>query len=277
MNSADDRLRDRLAVMERVARGAGDMALAYFNGRDALEIETKRALTDMVSIADREVERSIRASLQAEYPEDALLGEEDGLSDGSSGLTWVVDPIDGTAPFLNGMPGWCVSIGLMDAQGPLLGAIYAPVLGEMYLGGRGLGVTLNGKPVHVTRRFDLSTGLLGIGVNDLAASDRLGQLYKDLAEEGISHVRYGSGALMLAYVAAGRLVGYAEPRMALWDCCAAYALIEAAGGRVGPIGADAIRGKPFGVLAATADQYDRLAALTVFERQEWDRGSPRVG
>ncbi|NHF73465.1 inositol monophosphatase [Paracoccus sp. 12-3] len=273
MNLPEDSLAARLAVMEQVARAAGDLALEYFARLDALEIETKRGLTDMVTIADREVEQLIRARLQAKFPGDAFLGEEYGHSEGTTGLTWVIDPIDGTAPFLNGMPGWCVSIGLMDGKGPLLGAIFAPVLGEMYLGGRGVGVTLNGKPVHVTRRFDLSTGLLGIGVNDLAEPQRLGRLYADLADQGIAHVRYGSGALMLAFVAAGRLVGYAEPRMALWDCCAAYALIEAGGGRVAPLGPQALQGKQFGVLACVSQDFDRLTALTQFDGAEWDRAA----
>lgn len=260
----------RLAVMETVARAAGKLALSYFARLDELEIETKRVLTDMVSVADREVEELIRSRLQAEFPGDALLGEEYGLQAGSTGLTWVVDPIDGTAPFLNGMPGWCICIGLMDAEGPLLGAIYAPVLDEMYLGGRGLGATLNGRAVRVTGRFDLSTGLLGVGVNDRVDPARLAKLYEDFAREGVSHVRYGSGALMLAFVAAGRLVGYCEPRMSLWDCLAGYALIEAAGGKVGSYDEAALDSQPFGVIAATAADFDRLAELTGFDRPGWD-------
>ena len=271
MTISTDALSARLAIMEQVARKAGALALDYFARLDALEIETKRVLTDMVTIADREVEKIIRDGLRAEFPDDAFLGEEYGLSPGSSGLTWVVDPIDGTAPFLNGMPGWCVSIGLMDEQGPLLGAIFAPVLDEMYLGGRGLGASLNGRAMRVTEKFDLSTGLLGIGMNDLAAPARQGQLYADLARQGVAHVRYGSGALMLAFVAAGRLVGYVEPRMSLWDCLAAYALIEGAGGRTAPLGAQALQGKQFGVLACIPGDYDRLSALTDFGAPDWDR------
>ncbi|MFD1796153.1 inositol monophosphatase [Paracoccus aurantiacus] len=271
MDLSEPDLAARLTITEQVARAAGDLALEYFASRSSLEIETKRALTDMVSVADREVERLIQARLQSAFPGDAFLGEEYGLSEGVTGLTWVVDPIDGTAPFLNGLPGWCVSIGLMDATGPLLGVIYAPVLGEVYAGARGMGTTLDGKPVTVTDRFDLSTGLLGTGANDRASPDRMGRLYADLAENGIAHVRYGSGALMLAFVAAGRLVGYCEPRMALWDCLAGYALIEAAGGRVGEIGAEAMRGRQYGVIASAPRDFEALAALTDFAAADWDR------
>lgn len=269
MTSAVD-LTKRLAVMEEVARQAGDLAKRYFDSRDSLEIETKRSLTDMVSIADREVEQLIRSRLLAAFPDDALLGEEDGLSTGSSGLTWVVDPIDGTAPFLNGLPGWCVSIGLVDKDGPLLGAIYAPVLDEMFLGGRGRGAQLNGRPIRVTERFDLSTGLLGIGANDRVSAERLGLMFGEICADGIATVRYGSGALMLAYVAAGRLVGYCEARMSLWDCCAAYALIDAAGGRILPAGPGALQGEAFPVLACRPGDYDRLMGLTRFDGADWE-------
>ncbi|MFV0361007.1 inositol monophosphatase family protein [Tropicimonas sp.] len=266
----DSDLAARLDRMGQIAREAGALALRHFRNRDGLEIETKRVLTDMVSVADREVERFIREALLDTYSDDGFLGEEYGLILGGSGLTWVVDPIDGTAPFLTGLPGWCVSIGLMDEEGPLLGAIFAPVLDELFLGGRGLGVTLNGKPAGISQRFDLSNGLLGVGSNDRASVARVGQLHRDLADRGVAWVRYGSGALMIAYVAAGRLVGYCEPRMSLWDCLAAYALVEAAGGRVLPVGAGALHGRGFGVLAATPDDYDRLVSLTRFESPEWD-------
>ncbi|AUH64385.1 inositol monophosphatase family protein [Paracoccus zhejiangensis] len=259
----------RLAQVEQIARKAGALALRHFHSRDALEIETKRSLTDMVSIADREVEELIRSELLSAYPEDAMLGEEYGLMPGRSGLTWVVDPIDGTAPFLNGLPGWCVSIGLMDADGPLMGAIFAPVLDEMFLGGRGLGATLNGRAIRVTERFDLTSGLLGLGANDRVPPARLADLHGELAARNIAWVRYGSGALMLAYVAAGRLVGYCEPRMSLWDCLAAYALIEAAGGRVASTADSARHATGFAVLGATRRDYDAIAALTRFDEADW--------
>lgn len=268
--TTDIDLTARLAQTETIARLAGARAYDHFRSRDSLAIETKRSLTDMVSIADREVETLIREELQSAFPADAMLGEEYGHLTGESGLTWVVDPIDGTAPFLNGLPGWCVSIGLMDDKGPLLGAIFAPVLGEMFLGARGNGAALNGQPIQVTRRFDLSSGLLGLGGNDRVPPARLGQLHGELAAEGIAWVRYGSGALMLAYVAAGRLVGYCEPRMSLWDCLAAYALIEAAGGKVLPIPPTALQGAPFGVMGTTVADYQRLAALTRFEARDWE-------
>lgn len=266
-------LNERLKRAEEIAHDAGQLALRHFHNRGQLEIETKRSLSDMVSIADREVETLIRHGLRASFPQDALLGEEYGLEPGSSGLTWVIDPIDGTAPFLNGLPGWCVSIGLMEADRAVLGVIHAPVLNEMFVGGVGLGASLNGTEIRITEAFDLSSGLLGLGANDRVPADRIGLMHASLAAEGIAWVRYGSGALMLAYVAAGRLVGYCEPRMSIWDCLAAYALIEAAGGRVAKLGEGATNGAGFGVLGATCADYDRLTALTRFDAADWEMPS----
>src|SRR5690606_37513267 len=99
----------RFALAQAIARAAGVKALDYFNHRDQLVIEDKANAQDVVSIADRETEQLIRAEIAALYPDDGVLGEEYGHSSGSSGFTWVLDPIDGTSPFVFGMPNWCVS------------------------------------------------------------------------------------------------------------------------------------------------------------------------
>jgi myo-inositol-1(or 4)-monophosphatase len=255
-------LADRLALAEDLAVEAGALAYGYFRRRDTLSVEAKRNLQDMVSEADREVETLIREALGKAFPDDAQLGEEHGLTEGSSGLTWVIDPIDGTAPFLAGLPGWCISIGACDADGPVIGVIDAPVLGETYVAARGDGARLNGAPIRVTDRFDLSTGLLGIGANDRVPADRVGEMLAALMAAGSSWVRYGSGALMLAWVAAGKLVGYAEPRMNAWDCMAGYCLIEAAGGRVLPFPGGERITRPAPVLGASPDMYEEILRLT---------------
>ncbi len=252
----------RLLAAEEIATRAGALALRYFHARDSLHIEAKRTLQDMVSEADREVETLIRDALSAAFPQDALLGEEHGLTPGTSGLTWVIDPIDGTAPFLAGLPGWCVSIGACDVHGPVIGVIVAPVLNETFTAARGVPTRLNGAPIRVHDTLDLSTGLLGVGANDRVAPEKVGTMLADLMAAGSSWTRYGSGALMLAWVAAGRLVGYVEPRMSAWDCMAAYCLIEQAGGETlpFPLGDDIMRPAP--VLGARPGVYDDLLRLT---------------
>ncbi|WP_417694838.1 inositol monophosphatase family protein [Roseibium sp.] len=260
---------DRLSVAVEVAQRAGALALDYFKKRDALVIEQKRHVTDLVSEADRNVETLIRDALKAAFPEDAQLGEEHGLSQGTSGLTWVIDPIDGTAPYLNGLPGWCVSIGACDDQGPAIGIIYAPVLDELYVSSRGQGAFLNGVPLSVLPG-DLRSGLLGVGANDRVKSAQVGQMLAELMEAGAAWVRYGSGALMLAWVAAGRLVGYAEPRMNAWDCMAGYALIKEAGGCVMPFPSGEAMALPAPVLGASAGAFDELDRICAFGKSaDW--------
>jgi myo-inositol-1(or 4)-monophosphatase len=254
-------LETRLTFAEDLARRAGDLALRYFNSRDSLTVEAKRNPQDMVSEADRSVELLIREAIGARFPEDGILGEEFGLQPGTSGLTWIIDPIDGTAPFLAGLPGWCVSIGALDADGPAIGVIRVPVLDESYAAARGLRASLNGTPVCVAQAVDLRTGLLGIGANDRIPAERLGAALADIIEAGGNWVRYGSGALMLAWVAAGRLVGYVEPRMSAWDCMAGYCLIEAAGGRVLPFPTGDRLTLPAPVLGAVPGEYDRIRDL----------------
>lgn len=254
----------RLAVAEEMARRAGALALDYFNARDRLTIESKRHLTDLVSEADREVETMIRSALVRAFPDDAQLGEEHGLTPGKTGITWVIDPIDGTAPFLAGLPGWCVSIGACDASGPLIGVIEVPVLGEHFAAMRGKPARLNGGVIRVSDRA-LNEGLLGVGANDRVPATRVGEMLVALSDSGSSWVRYGSGALMLACVAAGRLVGYAEPRMNAWDCMAGLSLIEAAGGHYMPfpLGDDMVLPAP--VLGANTKAYAELVSLCRFD------------
>lgn len=252
----------RLAAADDIARRAGALALRHFRNRDALHVEAKRTPQDMVSEADREVETLIRDALTNAFPDDALLGEEHGTTSGTSGLTWVIDPIDGTAPFLAGLPGWCVSIGASLADHPVIGVIHAPVLDETFVAARGSGTTLNGAAVRVTDTLDLQTGLLGIGANDRVDADTVGRMLADLMTAGASWTRYGSGALMLSWVAAGRLVGYVEPRMSAWDCMAGYCLIEAAGGQVLAFPGGAAMTRPAPVLDARTGVFDEVLALT---------------
>ncbi|MCB2111050.1 inositol monophosphatase family protein [Albidovulum sp.] len=259
----------RLDRAIEIARQAGALALEHFNHRDRLVIETKRHASDLVSQADRAVEVLIREALSASFPDDAQLGEEHGASPGSSGLTWVIDPIDGTAPYLGGLPGWCVSIGACDAEGPVIGVIFAPVLGELFSAARGRGARLNGVPISAMPG-DLRSGLLGIGANDRVPAARVGEMLTALMEADAAWVRYGSGALMLAWVAGGRLIGYCEPRMSAWDCMAGYALILEAGGRVLDFPQGEAMRLPAPVLGASPGAFAELERLCRFsETAHW--------
>lgn len=238
MNYTADDLSQRFALAKSLAAEAGQLALDYFNNRQNLVIETKRDPQDVVSIADRNVESFIRDAVSRSFPADGFLGEEYGLTKGTSGFTWVVDPIDGTSPFVNGMPNWCVSIGIIWNEEPVVGVINAPVHREVYAAAKGQGATLNGETIKVDPTRTVQKAVTGIGSNAYVTPEEIGRLISELHRRGGNLFRNGSGALMLAYVAAGRLVGYYEPYMHAWDCAAGFCLAQEAGAYTYPFPMD---------------------------------------
>lgn len=251
----------RLRLAERVAREAGVLALAFWRDRAALDVHAKGSPQDLVSEADRAVERSICESIAAAFPDDGFLGEEYGLSAGASGLTWIIDPIDGTAPFLHGMPNWCVALALVRGPETLGGVIDVPTHGEQFAAHAGGGATLNGVRLAIPPELGLRTGSVGLGASHRTDPQAAAAAVAALLDAGGMFFRNGSGALMLAYVAAGRLAGYFETVMYPWDCRAALLMIREAGGRTAPFGDpdDLVHDGP--VLAAAPGAWDDLDRL----------------
>ena len=143
-----------LLVASELARAAGDMALA---GRKAglQNVQTKSTATDMVTEFDRASEKLIVEGMRERRPLDAIVGEEGASIAGTSGITWYIDPIDGTTNFLYDLPAWAVSIGAEDSSGPLAGVVYIPALGEMFTATRYGGAFLNGAPIHCNSITDV--------------------------------------------------------------------------------------------------------------------------
>ena len=221
----------RLTAAAEIAREAGLAALEFFNDPDRLNIEQK-GLQDMVSQVDRETETYIKDAIIARFAGDGLLGEEYGLVAGAAGnsVVWIIDPIDGTACFVAGIPSWCVSIGIVVDGRIVAGAIFDPCADEMYVGQIGVGAKLNGVPISVSDVASVKDGMLGFGFSHRTDSAPIADFLKPLLDAGGMFFRNGSGALMLAYVAAGRIIGYYEAHINSWDCAGGIALIQAAGG-----------------------------------------------
>lgn len=226
----DAGIAERFELARVIAREGGAVALKYFRNRETLRIDAKTNGQDVVSIADKEVETLLRRRISEVFPDDGILGEEYGIENGSSGFTWVMDPIDGTSPFVFGIPAWCVSIALMREDTIVAGVIYAPTRDELFSAMRGGGAHLNGTPLSVLAEATIKTGVVGLGANHRVPSATVSTFVGRLLDEGGMFIRNGSGALMLAYVAAGRLVAYWEPHMNAWDCFAGLLLVEEAGG-----------------------------------------------
>lgn len=249
----------RYELAQVVARRAGEKALEMFRQRDSLVIESK-GLQDMVSIADRDTELLIRAEVQASFPEDGFLGEEGGLERADARFLWVIDPIDGTACFVNGMHAWCLSIGVLCEGKPVIGVVYDPNSDEMFHALGGHGAFVNTTALQVAPATALSEGVLGVGFSHrVPVSAFIPFLNRTLSDGGM-FIRNGSGALMLAYVAAGRLIGYYEPHINAWDCMAGIVLVREAGGRVNDFlsGEGLLQGNP--IIAAGANLYPTLVA-----------------
>lgn len=258
-DSAED-LDRRVDFAVRTARAAGDIGLRYFQARDKLTIEVK-GHQDLVSEADREVELFIRAEIARVYPDDAIVGEEHAPTEGRSGFTWIIDPIDGTANFVAGIPAWCVAIGGARDGVPLVGVTHEPSVGETFHARKGGGAFLNGKPIKISPSQSLSQGSLAVGFSNRSERSEIVELIGGLIEQGGVFYRNASGALMLAYVASGRLIGYVEPHMNAWDCIGGYLLVEEAGGRYVPFDPKTIVSDGTAVIVGAPGVFDAVKAL----------------
>jgi len=230
----------------RIAREAGDLARTR-RAEGVHLAATKSTLADIVTDADREVEGLIRARLRDARPGDGFLGEESDPEPGNTGITWVVDPIDGTVNYAYGIPSYAVSIAAVRGRAvpgeweALAAAVYAPASGELFTAARGEGAWLAEQRLSVTT--DAPAGALlatGFGYDpathdgDLATVRRVMTVARDLR-------RAGAASLDLAFVAAGRLDGYFERGLKPWDHAAGALLVSEAGGHVSFMDAESTR------------------------------------
>lgn len=221
----------RYQFARELAMAAAEFAFTWYQQRDQLAVERKHGdMQDLVSRADREVEDLIRSRLKTAFPEDGFLGEEGGADDLNAGCLWVVDPIDGTSCFLNGLHTWCVAIAVLVDGEPTIGVICDPNHDELFHACSGHGAWLNDAPMQVHAGESVEKGLVGISNSSRIAPTQITGVITALMEQGSMFVRVGSGALTTAWVAAGRLIGFYEPHMNIWDGLAGVVLVREAGG-----------------------------------------------
>ena len=241
-------LSPHMVVMQNAAQKASKRLLRDFNEVENLQVSVKGP-SDFVSQADLRAEKTLREELEKARPGYGFLMEESGAS-GSENWTWrwVVDPLDGTTNFLHGIPHWAISIGLQrrhtDGSTEMAaGMVYCPVNDEMFWAEKGGGAYLNSRRLRVSARRDMDDALFATGIpfaavtprNRLAFARTLGALMP--ATAGIR--RFGSAALDLAWVAAGRYDGYWELGLKPWDVAAGALIVREAGGTVtDPAGAE---------------------------------------
>ncbi len=203
--------------VKTIAVEAGEIAMRHFNGLSTLDVEAKGPL-DLVTAADRDVERFICERLAAEFPEDGVFGEEGSAVESRSGRVWVIDPIDGTFNFVRGSDGWGISIGLIDGNVPKFGVVNTPARGELFAGGEGHPATLNGEVLPRLRPFNPRCAAVGVGIHPKVPNAKglrlIGQIVADL---NLAFRVTGSSVISLIDIAKGSVDGYIGRGIPSWD------------------------------------------------------------
>jgi myo-inositol-1(or 4)-monophosphatase len=226
-------MRDQLLeVAEAAARSAGSALRSAFRSAD-LEIEAKEK-HDFVTSADRAAEQAILDRLSREFPEHGVLAEESGRRAGGSEFEWIVDPLDGTTNFLEGMPFYGVSIACRCRQTTEIAVIYDPERDDLFSAMRGRGAYRNGEAIRISSQTGIEGAFLATGFPFKArrALDVYLGLFRDVFRKARAIRRCGSAALDLAYTAAGVFDGFFEFRLSPWDIAAGALLVQEAGGTV---------------------------------------------
>jgi len=246
-------------VAEAIAREAGDLLEAR-RDEGGLSWHTKSTPTDVVTEADLAAEQMIRERLAERRPGDGMLGEEGSDDAGTTGVRWVVDPLDGTVNYLYDLPYWSVSIAAEVAGDVVAGVVHAPRLRETYVAHRGGGAFRNEQPIRPSTASDLATAMLGSGFSyDPRRRAHQAQWLALVLPRVRDLRRYGSAALDLCSLAAGRLDLYAEQGLNPWDAAAGGLIVTEAGGRLGGLhGAAASTAM---TVAATPQLWDAFTEL----------------
>jgi len=253
-----------LELAIEAATTAGELLLERARAGREREVSSKSTPTDLVSEADLESERAIKALLAERRPQDGFVGEEGGSVEGKSGLDWVVDPLDGTVNFLFGIPQWCVSVAVKDGAGTVAGAVYDPNRDELFTATREGRATLTGPDGEVelrgSEREELASAMVATGFGyDAKVRAAQAKVLARAVGEVRDIRRFGSAALDLAWTAAGRFDAYFERTVKPWDIAAGALICERAGLSV--LDLEEHEDLPYGILAAPEALADQLLEL----------------
>lgn len=251
-----------------IAREAGARLREFFAQGVATEYKGD---VDVVTVADRTVEKLIRTRLAEVFPDHGVYGEEGTREGMEREFRWYVDPLDGTTNFAHGFPQFCVSMGLeqrgaglkADEDGSLLAAvIYDPLRDELFAAEQGRGATLNGKPLRVSKTAQLAEALVATGFPSRKRHQSPNiHFYHEFTLRSHGVRRAGSAALDLAYVAAGRLDAFWEFNLNPWDTAAGILLVREAGGRVSDFAGNDVQLNSREVLASNGLIHNELVGM----------------
>lgn len=250
----------RLVAAKQAARKAGEVLLRFSDQRSGLDV-VRKGTNDFVSNADKAAESVILDILQARFRSDGFIAEESGASGNPTAeFQWCIDPLDGTSNFLHGAENWCVSIGLLHNGRPVMGVVFDPTRKDLFEGVVGMGARLNSAPVAVSSVEDPASATIGLGHVPRVPIETFCLDTARILKAGFAFRQVGAGALMLAYVSAGRVDVYFERHMWPWDAAAGLALIRASGGDHLPY-TEATRGAGGLVLAGSRELVSRISGI----------------
>ncbi len=216
----------------KATEAAAAVMKEYFD--KAFIVSNKEGINNLVTEVDHKSEEVIFSIIKKDFPDHFILSEESGEIVQDSEYKWIIDPIDGTVNYANGIPICCVSIGIEKSGVMELGAVYNPFINEFFFAQRGYGATLNDKKISVSDKSDLLQSCLvtGFPYTYLDAPNGPLDVFEKFIRKGIPVRRLGSAAIDLCWVAAGRFDGFYEHKLNAWDSAAGFLMVEEAGGKV---------------------------------------------
>ncbi|MBM3458524.1 MAG: inositol monophosphatase [Armatimonadetes bacterium] len=248
-----------LEMAQQAAREAGALLLRLRQGELAVRSKADRTL---VTEADLAAEQLLLDRIRAAFPQDGVLAEESGESGAGAPRTWIVDPLDGTTNFAQGLPYFAVSLALWEGDDPALGVVYLPVLDELFTATRVGPARLNGREIHVSDRDSVSEAMVNVYFDRRNLLEPGLALFCRIARACEGRVKtLGSTASLLCYVAAGRLDAYLRNRTRRWDFAAGGLILERAGGRLSDFAGAPLRESGQSLLATNGRLHAALRSL----------------
>lgn len=248
-------------VLMDAIKESGKIIQNYFQG--TFTVENKEGINNLVTEVDKHSEDKIIEIIRAKFPTHSIISEETGEQMQDSPYQWIIDPIDGTVNFAHGIPICCVSIGLKYKDDLILGAVYNPMMNELFFAEKGMGASLNGMPISVSNKSDFRKACLvtGFPYKWPEAKEHPIKVFERFILEGLPVRRLGSAAIDLCWVACGRFDGFWEYNLNSWDLAAGYLIVQEAGGRI-----TSFTGKPYSVfdketLATNGRIHDEMLRL----------------
>jgi len=220
------------STLLRATKEAGAIIKEYFQGN--FKVSNKEGINNLVTEVDMMAEARIMDIIKSDFPTHSIISEETGVIDNNPEYKWIIDPIDGTVNFAHGIPICCVSIALSINDVLQLGAVYNPMLDELFFAERGKGAFLNDHPIHVSQKSDFRKACLvtGFPYKWPENNEHPIKVFERFILQGLPVRRLGSAAIDLCWVACGRFDGFWEYNLSSWDIAAGYLIVEEAGGKI---------------------------------------------